>query len=67
MQRKTEVMVCGKTGVERVKVVDMRGGQLTQMDKFKYLGSTRKEGGGCEAEIQERVKAALAKWKEVSG
>ena len=44
--RKIEVMVCGKTGVERVKIVDILGGELPQVDKFKYLGATRKEGGG---------------------
>ena len=34
--RNTEVMVCGKTGVERVKIVDIRGGELIQVDKSKY-------------------------------
>ena len=61
-------MVCGKTDLERVTmVVDIRGGELTRVNKFKHLDSTLKEGRGCEAEIQDRVKAAWAKWKEVVG
>ena len=58
--------MCGKSGAERVNLVDIRGGELTQVDKLKYLDTTTKEGGGWEVEIQDRVKAAWAKWKEVS-
>ena len=56
--RKTEAMVCGKTSLERVNIVDISGGELTQVAKLKYPVSTPKEAGGCEAEIQDRVKAA---------
>ena len=37
------------------------------MDKFKYFGSARKEEGGCESEIWDRVKAAWVRLKVVSG
>ena len=37
------------------------------MEKFKYLESTLSQGGGCEAEVESRIKAAWGKWREVSG
>ena len=65
--RKREVMVCRNTGAERVGIVNKRGEELTQVEKLKYLDSVLKEQGDCEAEVQDRVKAAWIRWKEVSG
>ena len=64
---KTEVMVCSKTGEEELQIKDRSSRQLPQVNQFKYLGSVLSEGGGCEREVKERVKAAWSKWREVAG
>lgn len=47
--------------------MDRLGVVLKQVDRLKYLGSVIKDDGGCEAEVQERVKAGWGKWSEVTG
>ena len=64
---KTEVMVNNKEGGDRVRVQDSRGSIIKQVDTFKYLGSTLSQRGGCEAEVETRIKAAWGKWREVAG
>ena len=64
---KTEVMVNSKEGRDRIVIQEVRGSELKQVEKFKYLGSTLDHTGGCEADVENRIKAAWAKWKEVSG
>jgi len=65
--KKSEVMVCSKTGNVEIKVVDRNGEEMPQVKKFKYLGSTLNETGGCEEEVKTRVKAGWTKWREISG
>ena len=64
---KTEVMVNSKEGRDRIVVYDNRGSIIKQMERFGYLGSTFSQVGGCEAEIEGRVKAAWGTWREVAG
>ena len=64
---KTEVMVSSKEGGDRIAVQESRGSVIKQVEKFKYLGSTLSQEGGCEAEVESRIKAAWGKWREVSG
>ena len=64
---KTEVMVSSKEGGDRIAIQDIRGSDIKQVEKFKYLGSTLSQEGGCEAEVESRIKAAWGKWREVSG
>ena len=64
--KKSEVMVSSKVRSD-VQVRDVRGEEIKQVVKFKYLGSTLVESGGCEVEVEERIKAAWRKWREVSG
>ena len=41
--------MCRKTGAERFNIGDRRSEWLKQVDRFKYIGSLPKEGGGCES------------------
>ena len=63
--KKTETMVCGKSGEEQVNIRDMHGEELKQVKSFKYLGSLINNKGGCEKEVQARVSANWIKWREV--
>ena len=64
---KTEVMVSSKEGGDRVAIQEIRGSVIRQVETFRYLGSTLSQGGGCEVEVESRIKAAWGKWREVSG
>jgi len=63
---KTETMVCSKDD-ESVAITDSKGNILQQVKTFKNLGSTVNPKGGCEEDVQNRIKAAWQKWKELSG
>ena len=62
---KTEVMVSSKEEVD-IHLTDRHGTHLKQSKAFKYLGSTISNTGGCELEVEMRVKAAWKKWKEIT-
>ena len=40
---------------------------MPRVKKFKYLGSTVQESGGCEREVKKRVQAGWNRWRRVSG
>ena len=40
---------------------------MKQVESFRYLGSTLSYKGGCEVEVESRIKAAWQKWREVAG
>ena len=65
--RKTEVMLSSREGREELHITSGDGGELKQVTSFKYLGSVMSEEGGCDLEVRQRIKAAWAKWREVSG
>ena len=64
---KTEAMVSNKEGGDRIAIQDGRGLNIKQVSTFKYLGSALSEKGGCESEVDIRIKAAWVKWREVAG
>ena len=49
---------------ENIKLGD---GPIQTVKVFKYLGSMFAAEGGSETEVNNRVKVAWAKWREVSG
>ena len=49
---------------ETVKTEDTK---VPRVKKFKYLGSTVQESGGCEREVKKRVQARWNRWRRVSG
>ena len=49
------------------ETVKMEDAKVTRVTKFKYLGSTVQESGGCEREIKKRVQAGWNGWRRVSG
>ena len=64
--QKSEVMRSGREK-EDIQIRDVRGVEMRQVEKFKYLGSVISESGGCEKDVEERIKAGWSKWREVSG
>ncbi|KAJ8715501.1 hypothetical protein PYW07_009983 [Mythimna separata] len=61
---KTEYMSCGGTDSGTIRI----GSDLiTKSDKFRYLGSVLHESGSVEDDVQARIGAAWAKWREVTG
>ena len=63
---KTEVMVSGIKGT-KATIKDNKGTTLKQVESFKYLGTTFNQEGGSEEAIRARVRAAWAKWREITG
>ena len=62
---KTEYLcINGGNDDETVKMEDT---EVPRVKKFKYLGSTVQENGGCEREVKKRVQAGWNKWRRVSG
>ena len=62
---KTEYFcINGRNDDETVKMEDAK---VPRVKKFKYLGSTVQESGGCEREIKKRVQAGWNGWRIVSG
>ena len=49
------------------KTVKMEDTKVPRVKKFKYLGSTVQESGGCEKEVKKRVQAGWNGWRRVSG
>ena len=49
------------------KTVKMEDTKMPRVKKFKYLGSTVQESGGCEREVNKRVQAGWNGWRRVSG
>ena len=49
------------------KTVKMEDTKVPRVKKFKYLGLTVKENGGCEREVKKRVQAGWNGWRKVSG
>ena len=64
---KTEFMITIKEGRDMLVTWENRSFDLKQVQGFKYLGSTMSQKGGCEVEVESRIKASWGKWKEVSG
>ncbi|XP_047987090.1 uncharacterized protein LOC125226951, partial [Leguminivora glycinivorella] len=61
---KTEYMACGGTDPDPIT----GGGEsVLKTDKFKYLGSVLHESGEIDHDVQARISAAWAKWREVTG
>ena len=48
------------------KTVKMEDTKVPKVKKFKYLGSTLQESGGCEREVKKRVPAEWNRWRKVS-
>ena len=48
-----------------MNIKDKEGGELNQVDQFKYLGVTFSEVGGSETAVRARVKASWQKWREL--
>ena len=63
---KTEVMVSSLKGTTAA-IKDNKGTTLKQVETFKYLGTTFNQKGGSEEAIRARVRAAWAKWREITG
>ena len=49
------------------ETVKMEDAKVPRVKKFKYLGSTVQEGGGCERDVKKRVQAGWNGWRRVSG
>ena len=60
-------MLSSRDGREDLNVMSGAGEELKQVTSFKYLGSVISEEGGCDLEVRQRIKAAWAKWRQVSG
>ncbi|XP_068235810.1 uncharacterized protein [Palaemon carinicauda] len=63
---KTEVIVTNKERRDRITMHESKGSILKQMEQFRYLGSSIRQEGGCEAKAKDRIKAAKGKWREVA-
>ena len=62
---KTEYLcINGGNDKETVKMEDTK---VPRVKKFKYLGLTVQESGGCEREVKKRVQAGWNGWRRVSG
>ena len=64
---KSEVLVSERGGKSEVKIKENKGKELRQVEHFKYLGSEIEAEGGVLGAVKQRVKAAWAKWREVTG
>ena len=64
---KSEVMVSERDGRMMVKIVDINGKELQQVDEFKYLGTVVAKEGGTMTAVRQRIKATWCKWREITG
>ncbi|XP_064122689.1 uncharacterized protein LOC135226939 [Macrobrachium nipponense] len=55
---KTEVLLSNREDRDRIVIHERRGSVIKHAENFKYLGSTLRQEGGCEAEVDSRIKAA---------
>ena len=61
-------MVCAKTN-ETLMIRDRTGHKLLKQTEttFKYLGSAMNAKGGCEQDVNNSIKTAWQKWKDLAG
>ena len=64
---KTQLMVCNKQDRDIIAIHESRGSVAKQVENFKYLGSILSHEGGRELELENRIRAARGKWREVAG
>ncbi|XP_064085365.1 uncharacterized protein LOC135200687 [Macrobrachium nipponense] len=64
---KTEVLLSSREDGDRIVIQERRGLNIKQAEKFRYIGSTLSQEGGCEAEVDSSIKAVWGKWREVAG
>ena len=64
---KSETMVMERKLETLVKILDINGKELKQVDCFKYLGTVMETEGGSNKAVKQRVKSAWMKWREMSG
>ena len=64
---KSEAIVMERKQETLVKIVDINGKELKQVDCFKYLGTAMEMEGGSSKAVKQRVKSAWMKWREMSG
>ena len=64
---KSEVLMSERGGKSRVKIKENKGKELRQVEHFKHLGSEIEAEGGMLGAVKQRVKAAWAKWRAVTG
>ncbi|XP_064103437.1 uncharacterized protein LOC135213391 [Macrobrachium nipponense] len=62
----TEVLMSSGEDRGSIVIQGRRGLIIKQVEKFKYLGSTLSQEGGCEAEVDSKIKAAWWKGGEVT-
>ncbi|XP_068227391.1 uncharacterized protein [Palaemon carinicauda] len=58
---KTKAMVSSKEGRDMLAIHESRGAVTKQIEPFRYLGSFVNHEGGCEAEVENRIKATWGK------
>ncbi|KAJ8713557.1 hypothetical protein PYW07_013927 [Mythimna separata] len=61
---KTEYMSCGSTDSNTIPI---SSDLITRSDTFRYLESVLHEFGNVADDVQARIDAAWAKWREVTG
>ncbi|CAG9568035.1 unnamed protein product [Danaus chrysippus] len=61
---KTEYMACGSPDSCTIHIGPE---PAVKSEKFRYLGSILHESGGIDHDVQARISAAWAKWREVTG
>ena len=54
-------------GVNDKETVNMENTKVLRVKKFKYLGLTVQESGGCEREIKRKAQAGWNVWRKVLG
>ena len=64
---KSEVLVTERDGNQELRILDTSGHTLKQVDRFKYLGTEITREGGSRKAVEQRVKAAWNKWREMTG
>ena len=64
---KSEVMMLERDGRMMVKIVDINGKELQQVDEFKYMGTVVAKEGGTITAVRQRIKAIWCKWREITG
>ena len=61
---KTEYMACGSLDSSTILIGPE---PALKSEKFRYLGSVMHESGGINHDVYSRIRAAWAKWREVTG
>ena len=63
---KTKTMIVEKTPEKQCEV-NVEGQRLTQVKRYKYLGTTVENTGQCKTEVANRIKEAkIAFWKKAT-